>query len=390
MKKEKLLYVSPFPPQKSGISDYSEVLVNALKVYFDITLLVENYKLSNSSFYCNFEIITYKKQKVNFDEYKYIIYNIGNNPEYHSYIYELCLEHPGLVIQHDFVLYYLIIGYYESKGKLYSKLYEIGGSEAIRIVKQALNRDHKNLLEHKDIAPLLPLNRELIESGNKIMVHSHYTEEKIKALISDSSKVRKINHIKLGCESAEIIDRNILFSRFHIPSDALIIASFGYISKTKLNHLVCEAVRNICERIDKKICYIMVGEGDYVDSYVDNKIIFKTGYVELDEFNSFLKYSDIVANLRYPSMGETSGALIRIMECGKPCIIVADAWFAELPKDCLVSLEKDELHNLEREIRKLIIDEGYRKELGERASSYIEKYYSPKIICDEIIDFLKA
>ena len=47
MKKPSLLYASPFAPMKSGISDYSEILVYALKNEFEITLLIDDYKLEN-------------------------------------------------------------------------------------------------------------------------------------------------------------------------------------------------------------------------------------------------------------------------------------------------------------------------------------------------------
>lgn len=41
MNKPTLLYVSPFWPQKSGISEYSEMLVPGLVTCFDVTLLTK-------------------------------------------------------------------------------------------------------------------------------------------------------------------------------------------------------------------------------------------------------------------------------------------------------------------------------------------------------------
>lgn len=390
MYKENLLYVSPFPPQKSGISDYSEVLVGALKEYYNITILIENYKLPDSDLYKDIQVLVYKNQEIDFSQYKYVIYNIGNNPFYHSYIYKLCLKHPGLVILHDCVLYYLIAGYYESTNQLYSKLYEIGGTEAILVVKQAMQKEKKGILEYKDIASKLPLNKELAESGNKIMVHSEYAANMIKKYMPSSQRLRKINLIKQTKKDTKIIDKNVLFNKYHIPKDAVIVTSFGYIAETKLNDIVCKAVLNLNAELEKKICYVMVGEGDFADAYIDNKVIFKTGYVDLDEFNSFLEYSDIVANLRYPSMGETSAAMIRIMEYGKPAIIVSDAWFAEIPEDCVISLKIKEVDRIEDEIKKLVCDEKFRTDLGNRAKKYVDEFHSEQKICEEINDFLKA
>lgn len=394
MKKDKLLYVSPFPPQKSGISDYSEVLVYALKDYFDITLLTDKYKLSNEAMYQDFSVLVYSGQEIDFEKYDYIIYNIGNNPQFHSYIYELCLQHPGLVILHDCVLYYLIVGFYEARKTVYSKIYEIGGSDAITVIKRAMRENKKSLrrkelLEYKHIAPLLPLNKELAMSGNKIMVHSDYARKMIEPYVPERKNLRKINLIKQTGSNVTFMSKEKLFSKYHIPMDAFVIASFGYIAQTKLNDLVCDAVSNLSKEIDKKICYVMVGEGNFVNSYIDNKQIFKTGYTDLNEFNSFIKYADVVANLRYPSMGETSAAMIRIMEYGKPSIIVRDAWFSELPEDCVVFLEPQKLGDLAAELKHLITDEDYRNGIGERAKQYVDSYHSEEIICREIKAFLE-
>lgn len=389
MEKEKILYVSPLPPQKSGISDYSEILIYALKEYYDIDLLIEDYRLSNKSMYQDFGVFVYKKDSVNFSKYKAIIYNIGNNPQFHGYIYELCLKRPGLVIMHDFVLYYLIVGYYAGKGKLYSKLYEIGGVEAIAIVKHELKSERKNLLEYKNIAPVLPLNKELIKSGNKIMVHSDYARKRVESMTQKDVKIKKINMIAQTKKKVHIIARDRLFNKYNIPVDAILIGSFGYVAETKLNEFMCKAILNIQNKCSKKVCYVMVGEGNYVDEYVDNKTIFKTGYVDSDEMDSFLKYIDIGANLRYPSMGETSAAMLRLLENGKPTIIIKDGWFAEIPEDCVVPLGIEEIDRLESVILQLLSDEEYRGEIGKNAQEYIKNNHSEEAVCLEIKKFIE-
>lgn len=389
IEKKKLLYVSPFPPQKSGIADYSEVLVYALKEYYDITILIEKYKLPKKKWYLDFDVAVYGKTQLDFDSYDYKIYNIGNNPQYHSYIYKICLDYPGLVIMHDFILYYLVIGYYEKKGTLFSKIYEIGGARSIAVIKYEMQKVKKSLLEYKNIAYELPLNRELLESANKIMVHSNYTKNRIAECIGDVSKVRKINLIKQKKNDTIILDKHKIFSKFEIPEDAYIISSLGYIADTKLNDIVCEAVLSMKNRYKKKICYVMVGDGDYADNYIDNDTIFKTGYVTMDEFDSLLVYSDVVANLRYPSMGETSSSMIRSMEYGKANIIVSDGWFSEIPEDCAISLKVEELDKLEEKLDILLSDDSYREHLGMKAKEYVNCYFSAESVCLEIKRFLE-
>ena len=62
---------------------------------------------------------------IEFDKFDYVLYNMGNSSDYHSYIYETALKHPGIIIQHDLVLLHFIWGYYkENKKSLFSSIYE--------------------------------------------------------------------------------------------------------------------------------------------------------------------------------------------------------------------------------------------------------------------------
>lgn len=389
MGKKTLLYASPMPPMKSGISDYSEILVYALKEYFDITLFIDDYRLDNKQLYKDFEVVVFGKDRIDFEQYDYIIYNIGNNPEFHSYIYEVCLKHPGMVILHEFVLYYLFVGYYQKKGNLYNKIYEDGGVDAINIIKQAMKHISINLLECKKIAEKLPLHKELLKSDNKFMVHSQYAYDHIIDQVKDKNNVRKINLIDQIEDNAVIVEKDKLFEKYKIPKDAILITSFGYISETKLNHKVCEAVTKLQQEVPQKLCYVMVGEGNYVDSMVDSKTIIKTGYVELDEMNSFIKYSDVVTNLRHPSMGETSAALLRIMAMGKPCVVCNEAWFSELPNDCVLKLDYEDVdEKLVNVLKDLLLDKELRDKISKKSVEYVEEKHGKDVVAKEIKDYL--
>ena len=111
MSRSRLLYASPFAPMKSGISDYSEILVYGLKDYFDVTLLIDDYRLQNQL--CeDFRVKVLKKDQPVPNSFDYRIYNIGNHPQFHSYIYRAAIDKPGLIILHDFVLYYYLTDRY--------------------------------------------------------------------------------------------------------------------------------------------------------------------------------------------------------------------------------------------------------------------------------------
>lgn len=390
MGKPSLLYVSPMGPVRSGISDYSEILVAALKKKFDITIYIDNYEMNNSNLATQCKVVKHGCDQIDFSSYDYIIYNIGNNPYFHEYIYETCLQYPGMIILHDFILYYLFVGYYQSRGTLYSKVFQEEGMENFFKIKMAVKDNHINLLEQKNLAERFSFNNELIKSKNKIMVHSWYSYNKLlDSGFVDKENVAKINMIPQIDKEAKIVPKEYLMSKYHIPPNTMIISSFGYIAPTKMNHSICEVVKKISAEIEQKVCYVMVGEGIYVDSYVDGRLVIKTGYVDLDEFNSFIEYSDIIINLRYPSMGETSGAMLRILQKGKACIINDGGWFSELPETCVIKVCLDKLNEeLTDRLLYYIRNPQYRERIEECAKEYIKKEYDSEDIVNQIKDFL--
>ena len=389
MEKLPLLYASPFPPQKSGISDYSEDLVKALSERFDVTLYVKDRSI-DERFKKQYKIEYSDSNTVQWDKYPCRIYNIGNNPEFHSYIYQACISHPGLVILHDFILYYLTVGYYQERGDLYSVLYHRFGIDELIFIKEIAKTRGNRFLEYKDIASKLPLNQELLKSENLFMVHSWYSYNKVlQSGLVGEERIRKINLITPNQYEKCAYSKDILFDKHHIPQDALVIASFGYVAETKRNREICEAIRELSREESKKICYVMVGEGDYVNDQLLDEVICKTGYIDLDEFKSFIEYSDIVVNLRYPSMGETSAAILRILQKGKPCITNNGGWFSELPDDCVYKIEiEDAKNNIKKALKDLIDNEEKRDLLAVRARQYILNEYSSDKIVASISDFL--
>ncbi|MBF0529907.1 MAG: glycosyltransferase family 4 protein, partial [Deltaproteobacteria bacterium] len=225
---------------------------------------------------------------------------------------------------------------------------------------------------------------------NLIMAHSRHTCERVTRVRHSSTGVAQINHVSLVNDIQPQAAKGDLFRKYKIPADALLISSFGYIDRTKLNHLICQAVDRIGRRSARKIVYLMAGEGNYADEFLSEAII-KTGYIGLAEFNDLIYYSDIVVNLRYPSMGETSGALLRALELGKPCIVSDDAWFSELPDDVVVKVRNSNAEDeLEKKLTGLLDSSALREYYARNAAAYIAREHHRDKVALEIKSFLES
>jgi glycosyltransferase involved in cell wall biosynthesis len=99
-----------------------------------------------------------------------------------------------------------------------------------------------------------------------------------------------------------------------------------------------------------------------------------TGRLGLEDFLRHMAACDVAVNLRWPTAGETSGTLIRLLGLGKPIVVTNAGAFAEVPDGCCVKVEHDatEGEHLFATLYRLATDAALRQALGENARRYAE------------------
>ncbi len=374
MNKPKMLYASPFPPKRSGISEYSSVLVGLLARDFDITLYADDYELTDSTLQA-YPVLRHGRDEIRPEQYDVAVYNIGNS-EFHDYIYDAALAHPGVVILHEVVLYHFILTHYGTKGRVpYEEVYRRFGPEIFFSVKEAVKCG--DLLSPERVTSL-PMYEELLRSGNRIIVHSAFSREKIlQSGLIPPEKVAQINMPLQTVPGGKRLSREALCAKYGIPEGKRLICSFGMIQNAKKNLETCRAVKALAAEGMTDLYYLMVGSGDYADGELCEGIVGKTGYTELDDFNSLIAAADIIVNLRYPSLGETSAALLRILQERKACITNDGGWFSEIPDSCVrkIPTEGSWEEHIAQAIRELLETPGEIGRLEREAGRYIETEY---------------
>ena len=93
----KVAYYSPLPPSRSGIADYSELLLPALQGKIDVELARPG----------RFR----RAPKADI-----ALYHVGNDPEAHGWIVEALRRRPGVVVLHELVLHHLVAGITLARG----------------------------------------------------------------------------------------------------------------------------------------------------------------------------------------------------------------------------------------------------------------------------------
>lgn len=371
MKRLKLAYISPLPPQKSGISYYSKELLEYLHLYYDIDVIVSNDALIEIEQNKNYKIKSADDFKINNSLYERVVYHFGNSP-FHSYMLELLEEIEGVVVLHDFYLSDLINF---SKTLDQNLFYRLHG--------------YKASMECKDVNSLIrliskfPANRDILNKALGVIVHAEYPKKLVQKYYYEP-KLNNWHTIPLLREAPR---RETLFSKedLGILNDAFVVCSFGMLGANKQNDKLLDAWINSSLSADKNCYLVFVGENDASEygeklqkSIESHKNIKITGWIDTKTFDSYLSISDIAVQLRTNSRGETSAAALDTMNYGVPTIVNANGSMAELPKDALYMLEDDfKTESLTKALETLYKDKILRDTLSSKASAYIKTNHSP-------------
>ncbi|EWY42833.1 hypothetical protein N825_01200 [Skermanella stibiiresistens SB22] len=237
-----------------------------------------------------------------------------------------------------------------------------------------------------------PMLRRVLDSAKSVIVHSETT-----AAIVRAAGFR--NHVTVApllmypdmVEATLRIDPLTVRAELGVKPDDILIGSFGFIGPPKRMPIVFDALKRLSRR-SNRFKLLIVGEGGDVHSEInrwgvgDNVIL--TGFVDENGFNRLLRSIDILVNLRFPSMGETSATLIQAMSYGIPSIVSNHAWFSELPDNVVhkIGVGIGEAEELEQALLRLADDEAHRSTLGQAAREYAIKHCMPDVVAARYID----
>src|SRR5687767_13699039 len=87
----RVAYFSPLPPEKTGVADYSALLLPALRKQLDVTVVRRGRRRAPRGT-------------------DVALYHVGNNPDAHAWIVDALRKRPGVVVLHDFVVHHLVAG----------------------------------------------------------------------------------------------------------------------------------------------------------------------------------------------------------------------------------------------------------------------------------------
>jgi glycosyltransferase involved in cell wall biosynthesis len=341
-------YFSPMPPEKTGVADYSALLVPALRERVELTVVRRGRKRAPRGTDVS-------------------LYHVGNNPDAHSWIVDALRREPGIVVLHDFVLHHLVAGM------------TIGRRDGHGYL-DTMEREHGvvgRLLAHgvldKRIPPLwearpedFPLAWFVLEHATGLIVHSHAVRD----LARSAGYERPIWVVP---HPAWPVPR----TEPERVAPGLVIGCFGALNASKRLPELLRAFATLRERHRGAVLLLVGPTAPRFD--LDRRLqrlglagegVVREGWVDETRLWALMSGADVSVNLRHPTMGETSGVVIRSLSLGKPLVVSDVGWFSELPGEVAlkVPVDGEEVETLTAALELLVTREDVREEMGAAAS----------------------
>ena len=388
----RLAYVSPLPPEKSGIADYSAELLPELARLYKIDVIVAQDTISDSWIKANCPIHTAQWFIENAERYERVLYHVGNSI-FHGHMFGLLKAIPGVVLLHDFFLsgiachvdvHGIAPGYWSKE------LYRSHGYRALCDRFQA-----------KDIADVVwkyPCSLSVIQDSLGVIVHSPYSLRLLKEWYSEDPSGWSV--IPLLRDSRISGDKGVARDALGFEAGDFLVCAFGILGPIKLNHRLLRAWMKSRLVRDKKCHLVFVGEndaGEYGRECIElirhnqmQENIRITGWADAHDYRQYLAAADVGVQLRTLSRGETSAAVLDCMNYGLATIVNANGSMADLDEKAVWKLpDKFCDEQLTEALETLWQDEACRHRLGGTARSIILRDHSPRICAERYGEVLE-
>ncbi len=366
----RLAYFSPMPPEHSGIADYSALLLPALRERIEVAVVRHGRKSAPRGT-------------------DVALYHVGNNPDAHAWIVDALRGRPGVVVLHDFVLHHLVAGMTVGRRDGHGYL-------------DLMEREHGvvgRLLAHgvldKRIPPLwesrpadFPLAMFVLENATALIVHSRYVRDQARAA-GYEGPISVVPHP--AWQAPSVHPERI--------APGTVVGCFGVVNSSKrIPELLRATVAVRQEHPD--LTLLLVGStspGFDLERRLQriglaDEALLREGWVDESSLWQLMAGSDVLVNLRYPTMGETSGSVVRGLSLGKPLVVSDVGWFSELPGDVALKVPPDdeEVATLTAALELLASRPDVREAMGASAAELARREHDVARVAELYVAALEA
>ena len=388
----RLDYVSPLPPVRSGIADYSVDLLPHLAEKADVRLIRLPGQPVAPEVEARWPIAAFEEAGRDERGERLPLYQMGNN-RWHEGVLDLAMRLPGVLTLHDILLHHILLDV-------------TLGRHLFNPYVERLRGDHGWVGETAAVvkrwgawgdAPVfaLPAHRTLLRRQRGVLVHSKWAE----GVIREEDPEIRVRALSMGIPlppPADPAAGRRFRERFGLPLDQPVLGSFGFQTPIKRTGAV---IRALAAPGLEKVHLLIVGEvSPMIDLLNDARQagladrVHLTDFLPYEDFEAAIAAVDLCLNLRYPTAGETSASLLRVMALGCPAVVSDYAQFTDLPREVAlrVPLGDEEAEALPALLRELLADPVRLRVMGEAAREHVRTQHDPAHSAAAVVEAVEA
>ncbi len=321
----KILWGSPLPPTRSGVSDYAVELLPEIGALARVRVLTpphasppEAGSLGPGVEFVPFDTPAHE------DEVPLI--HLGNNP-HHLWLLDRLKARNTVAVIHDLVLHHLLV---ESSGEQSDDL-----GKGLRVAHgdsgAALGAARSFGLTGQRDPFLFPARSAFIEGLNGAIVHSRWGRDVLRKEFPDL----RVGLAGLAVADPGPIDRGMVRQEHGIAEDQTVLMHLGFMTPEKGLEAILTGFAT-ARQAGVNANLFVVGEGRGGEGLMDAASavdvadsVCVTGWVKSEEMPSIPAAADLGIVLRTPSAGETSAAAVRFLAAGTPVAVGGQHQFLE-------------------------------------------------------------
>jgi glycosyltransferase involved in cell wall biosynthesis len=371
----RIALVTPWPPEQSGIADYSFRLARALGERVDVDVVVGNplsqyaeplehgVSLIEARGFAGAHIAR---------QHDRVVYCMGNS-SFHRHVYELMRARPGAVVAHDVRL----TGFYgwfagveqpsDPVGRLLERIKVLYGP---RLPSAVLGAGPPT--PELQSALGIYMTREIQQYAEQLLVHSRFALDVLELDRGVADRDVPVAIVPFGVPQAA--ERSVRGA-----GEPPLVISIGVVSEVKGLASLIDAFA-IISASEPQARLVIAGPAhdaelerwrEYATAHAPGANVELSGHLPAERFRELLATADVAVQLRTVSNGEASAAVADCLAAALPTVVSALGWAAELPEDVVVAVPPDASPELIAErLLGILAEDRKRKALEASALEY--------------------
>lgn len=299
-------------------------------------------------------------------------YQMGNDPRYHHGIWRLSRQHPGIVILHDVMMQHFFSGLVfhglDLTRRDYLELVERhDGAKARSLAESHLN----GFLTTEELGLRSPLTGAATENALAVIVHSQAALH----LVPEATPAAYLPLCVGAPAPAELPSSKK-------ESDVYRISLFGFLGPNRRLPDLLRALARFPERDRFRLdVYGTIDGAEKIQQLISRlglrECATMHGFVESSVLEEALRRTDLVANLRNPSMGEASGSQLHLWQHALPALVTRAAWYETLPENTVAFVRPDhEIEDIQAHLDGFLANPEKYRQLGRNGRRYVAEKHS--------------